>query len=368
MVSAAAERGRSPLSQVLHPERLRSTLAFVQGSGLLVAVIAMCVVFTVINPRFLSEANLVAILVSVAIVGIVAIPGAMLIVSGYVDFTVGSVAVLTAIVFGELVLSVGLSTPVAAFLGLAVGSGWGLFAGFLICRLGLSAIVVTLGGYAGLRGLAEFISEGQTQFGFGEAFRVLGNGRLFGLPTPVWILVAMFSLGFYLWYLSPFGRHITAIGSDSVAAHSLGIKTKTLPLLLYVTSGTLAALGGLILTSQLDASSLSIGAGLEIQVLTAILLGGVAFSGGRGSLFGVLLGVLFIGILTNGLVVANVSPYISNVAVGTALVLAAGLDVLYQRMDRLAVRHRDTPVAADDPGQNGSDGQAEAGPDEEGKC
>lgn len=352
------------LSQLFHPERMRSVVAFAQGSGLLAAVIALFGVFTVVDSRFLSHANLLAILVSVAIVGIVAIPGAMLIVSGYVDFTVGSVAVLAAIAFGELVVIAGMSVALAALLALAIGASWGLLAGFLICRLELSAIVVTLGGFAGLRGIAEYISEGQTQFGFGEGFRALGNSTFLGLPAPVWMLVVLFLLGFYLWYLSPFGRHITATGSDPVAAHALGIKTKRLPLQLYIASGTLSALGGLILASQLDASSLSIGVGLEIQVLTAILLGGVAFSGGRGSLFGVLLGVLFIGILTNGLVVANVSPYITNVAVGAALVLAAGMDVLYQRMDRLAVRHRDNPAGVVTTAPTGKDSQAESPPPE----
>ena len=342
MQRAATSRSRGALaSRVLSPERLRSAVAFAQSGGLLVAILLMAAIFTLVNERFLSSANLIVILVAVSIVGIVAIPGTMLLISGYVDFAVGSVAVLAGIVFGELVANVGLDVLSAGLIAVGIGIAWGLFAGFLVCRLGLSAIVVTLGGFAGLRGLAEFISEGQTEFGFGEGFRRIGNAEVVGVPAPVWMLVALFAVGFYVWYMTPFGRHIMALGSDPVAAHSLGIKTQFLPLLLYVASGGLAAFGGLILVSQLDASSLSIGQGLEIQVLTAILLGGVAFSGGRGSLVGVLLGVLFIGILTNGLVVANVSPYVTNVAVGAALILAAGLDVLYQRLDRLAVRHRE---------------------------
>ena len=117
----------------------------------------------------------------------------------------------------------------------------------------------------------------------------------------------------------------------------LGVATQRIPFLLYGASGLAAALGGLIVTSQLDASSLSIGINLELSVLSAILLGGVSFMGGRGSLFGVLLGVLFIGALDNGLVQMNVGPYFQRAAVGLALVLAAALDVLYQRLDRIPV-------------------------------
>ncbi len=138
-----------------------------------------------------------------------------------------------------------------------------------------------------------------------------------------------------------------AIGAGRTAAQSLGVATRRIPFLLYGVSGLASALGGLILTSQLDAGSLSIGVGLELTVLSAILLGGVSFVGGRGSLFGVLLGVLFIGCLDNGLVQMNVGPYYQRAAVGAALCFAAALDVLYQRLDRIPV-----PDAA----------QADAGP------
>ncbi len=336
------------IARMASPERLRATVTLVQGQGLLFAVVLMIAIFSIGSSRFLTQPNIVAILVSVAVVGLVAVPGAMLILSGYVDFSVGSVAVLGGIMFGELVGQSGLAAPSAVAVVLGVGALWGLIAGLLICKLDFSAIVVTLGGFAGLRGLAELISKGQSQFGFGPGFGKLGNGELLEVPVPVWLFAAFFLIGFFVWYRSPFGRHMTATGADPVAAHALGIKVKRIPLVLYVASGLLATLGGLIQVSQLDASSLSVGVGLEIEVLTAILLGGVAFSGGRGSLLGVLTGVLFIGILDNGLVVMNISPFISQVAVGAALVFAAAMDVVYRRLDRIVVQESkyadDAPV------------------------
>jgi ribose/xylose/arabinose/galactoside ABC-type transport system permease subunit len=154
---------------------------------------------------------------------------------------------------------------------------------------------------------------------------------------PVWIFFAAFLIGGFFWYVTPLGRYMTAIGADRQAAFSLGIPVKRIVLGLFIASASCAALGGLIELAKLDASSQSIGNNMELRVLTAILLGGVSFAGGRGSLFGVLWGVLFIGVLDNGLLVARVSPYIAQFAVGVALVFAAGLDVLYQRLDRAIV-------------------------------
>jgi ribose transport system permease protein len=220
---------------------------------------------------------------------------------------------------------------------LLVGLGWGLTTGYLVAYLGFSPVVVTLGGLAGARGVAEILSKGFTKYGFGDGFARLGNGEFLGIDTPVWIFAMVFLGGAYAWYQTPLGRHTIAIGAERNAAHSLGVATKRIPFLLYGASGLAAALGGLIVASQLDASSLSIGINLELSVLSAILLGGVSFTGGRGSLFGVLLGVLFIGALDNGLIQMNVGPYFQRAAVGLALVLAAGLDVLYQRLDRIPV-------------------------------
>ena len=317
-------------------QRLRGIVGWAQRNGLFFALILIVAFFATRSDRYLTVANLHVVLLQVAVVGIIAVPGAMLLMAGYVDLAVGSIAVLASVVFGELA-AVGSNIVLAAAVALLVGLGWGLATGYLVAYLGFSPVVVTLGGLAGARGVAEILSKGFTKYGFGTGFAELGNGEFLGIDTPVWLFSAVFLLGSYAWYQSPLGRHVTAVGSDRVAAHSLGVATKRIPFLLYGASGLAAALGGLIVTSQLDASSLSIGINLELSVLSAILLGGVSFMGGRGSLFGVLLGVLFIGALDNGLVQMNVGPYFQRAAVGLALVLAAALDVLYQRLDRIPV-------------------------------
>ncbi|MGN6872026.1 MAG: ABC transporter permease [Solirubrobacteraceae bacterium] len=316
-----------------------------QRNGLFYAVIGLCVLFAIDRSRFVSTQNIEVILLQVSVVGLVAVPGAMLILCGYVDLSVGSVSVLASMAFGILVQSDHVSSLLGVVFCLMIGTAYGLFQGVAISYFGLSPIVVTLGGLAGVRGLAEYISKGMTQFGFGAGFDELGNGKVAGIPIPVVIAGVAFLVGAYVWYQMPYGKRMAAIGSDKTVANSLGIAVKRIPLVLYVVSGFCSALAGLILTAQLDATSLSIGVNFELQVLTAILLGGVAFVGGRGSLFGVLMGVLFVGVLDNGLVVIGVSPFLSDVAVGAALVCAAALDILYQRLDRVVIEASASPAS-----------------------
>jgi ribose transport system permease protein len=314
----------------------RAVLEWSKRNGLFFATALLVAIFAVSNSRFLTTSNVEVILLQSAVVGILAVPGAMLVLSGYVDLSVGSVATLVSIAFGIMAGEIGTGLAVAA--AMAIGLAWGIIQGFLIAYLTFAPIVVTLGGFAGAYGLAEFISKGRTTYGYGSGFGELGNGTVFGQQVPIWIFALTFVAGGYVWYRMRYGVHMKAIGSDLGVARSLGISVKKIPLIVYACSGIAAALCGLIVTSQLDSSSLSVGTNLEIEVLTAILLGGVAFTGGRGSLFGVLMGVLFTGILANGLVVTNISPFLNDALVGAALIGAAGLDVLYQRLDRIPLR------------------------------
>jgi ribose transport system permease protein len=310
-------------------------LGAAQGGGLFVALIALSTYFTLANGSFLTRSNLLVVLLQVSVLGMVAIPGAMLLVSGMLDLSVGSVAGLSAACFGEFNKILGWPIAVSIVGALAVGGLWGLMNGVLVSYLKFSPVIVTLGGYAGASGVAQTITSDATRYGFGSAFAVLGNGQVAGIPVPVIIFVIVFIVGVYCWYQTPIGRHLIGIGANRDAAEAVGVATRRLPCIIYVLSGLAAASGGLILTSQLDSASVQIGVGLELQVLTSILLGGVAFSGGRGSLWGTLAGILFIGVLDDGLILINVGPYVANLAVGAALVVAAGLDVLYQRIERL---------------------------------
>jgi ribose transport system permease protein len=311
-------------------------LGWAQQNGMFFALLLLCVFFALRSDNFLTITNLSVIAGQAATVGIIAVPGAMLVLSGYVDLSVGSLMVLAAAVFGQ-VFEAGTGTPGAVLAALAAGAAWGAVNAAFISGLNFSPIVVTLAGLAGARGLAEVLTQGRTVSQFGEGFSRLARSQLLGQRAPVWIAVAVFAVGFYVWTVGPWGRHMTAIGADEVAARSVGIRTRRIPAVLYIGSGLSAALAGLIFTSRLDGASLSIGVGQELVVLSAILLGGISFTGGRGSLLGVLSGVLFLGVLQNGLILIGVGVFFQNVALGAALFFAAALDAAYRRLERLPV-------------------------------
>jgi ribose transport system permease protein len=325
-------------------ERRRRVVTWAQQNGVLFALLVMCAFFASQNDRFLTRGNVNIILLQVAVTGIIAVPAAMLILAGYVDLSVGSMMVLSAIAFGQVVERGG-SEPVAVLAALGVGAAWGLTSGFFISYLGFSPIVVTLGGLAAARGVAQVWSDAITVSDFSETFGEFGIGRWFDTPIPIFVAAGVFLVGFYAWNQSTTGRHLAAIGSDEVAARAMGVRTKRLPFIVYGLSGLAAAVGGLIVTAQLDGASMSIGEGEELTVLTAVLLGGVSFKGGRGSLLGVLSGLLFLGALRNGLILLGVGTFWQQVAIGAALFFAAALDVIYQRLERLAL---EKAVDADD--------------------
>jgi ribose transport system permease protein len=322
------------------------TVGWLSRNGIFFALLLLVGYFALASERFFTASNFEVVLVQTSIVGIIAIPGAMLVLAGYVDLSVGSLTVLSAIVFGS-VFDAGGSIVLAAVVALCVSFACGLITATLVAIFGMSPIIVTLGGLAAARGVAEVVSQGETVFGFGTGFAWVGNGEILGVRFPAWTFLIFVALGAYVWYQSPYGRHMMAIGSNRDAAHSLGIAIRRLPFILYVVSALACGVAGLLYASRLDGASLSIGDGLELQVLTAILLGGVAFTGGRGTLLGVVCGLLFVSVLTNGLAQLDVSSYWVNIALGSALILAAGVDVLYQRLERLPPPDTDGEEAPD---------------------
>src|SRR5688572_22720812 len=197
----------------------RTFIGWAQRNGLFFALLILIAIFSVIGKNFLTVGNFTIILQNVAVVGLIAIPGAMLILSGYVDLSIGSMAVFAAVVMG-MFFEAGWPWYLAFLAGLATGPIWGLLAGFLISYLGFSSIVVTLGGLAGLKGLELVFSDAFVVHDFGDILVFIGSGRVIGLPMPVYVFFAAFLIGAFFWYLTPLGRYMTAIGADKQAAFS----------------------------------------------------------------------------------------------------------------------------------------------------
>jgi ribose transport system permease protein len=213
-------------------------------------------------------------------------------------------------------------------IAVGIGAAVGGLQGLLATKLTLAPIIITLGFYTGVRGLVFVVSDGKVKSDFGDTFSEIGRGTFPGtdLPNPIIIAATLLVVGWIVHTRTKWGRHVVALGVNSEAARRAGISLYWLPFLLYVAAGAAAGLAAVITASRLDATPPTLGEGFEIDVLSAVLLGGVAFGGGKGSMVGVAAGVLFIGFLNNGLLLMGAPPFWLRVSSGAALVAAAALD------------------------------------------
>ncbi len=303
-------------------ERIR--LLLVQN-GVLIALVLLIALFAILNPRFISVGNLQTIVLQIAELGLIALPVAFLIMQANVDLSVGSVATLSAVVGG--LTMVGTGSPVAGIVvGVAVGACAGLVNGTLVSVLGLNSFVVTLGFMSAWSGLALFLTNGKTVSGLPSSFTSLGSFAPFGVRIQIILLVAAIVVAWWVLNHTTRGREILAVGGNLRASQLMGLRINRIRVSTYVVTGAVAGFVGLLLAAKLGAVSPIVGQGMELDALTVVLLGGVAFEGGSGRIRSVLYGLAFVGVLKNGLVILGISPYIQTILVGLTLVIAVGLD------------------------------------------
>jgi len=299
-----------------------------ETAALVVVLIGLGVFFSITSEFFLNYDNFVNILTAAAVTGIIAAPATMLLIAGQFDLSVGSAAAFC----GAVVASLALHNDIyySVFIAVLAGIGIGMLNGFFVTVVGINALITTLGTLAVFRGLTQVITDGQT-LGI-ERFGWATERPLFDIPVPVFIFAGI-ALAF--WFLSRytvFGRSMYAIGANPVAARLNGIRSKRIIFIGFVLSGLCVAIGGLILASQLGAASPQAATGMELSVVTAVILGGASLAGGRGAITGTMLGLLIIGTLNNGLVLLNVSSFWQTVAQGALLIFAVSFDQLRIRL------------------------------------
>ena len=313
---------------------------------IILTLVVATVFFALSTDNFLTIGNMRNIAINSAILAVVVVPSALLILSGHIDLSVGSTVGLTGTITALAVTGWDWPVQWAILAGVGVGGLVGAVNGLLCSVLNFNPIVVTLGMLSVVRGSTLLITSASL-FGLGPVFAVVGRGTFIGIPLLVWFAVFAFVLGGIFLRLTPWGRHVYAIGVNTEAAFLAGISVRRLPFILYLATGVAAGVGGLMAVSRLDgAAPAQLGLTLELMVLTAVLVGGVAFAGGRGSLSGVFFAVLLLGVLQNGLVLMNVSTFVQKVAEGVLLVVAAGVDSFWvmlakQRRRRLGAGDRD---------------------------
>lgn len=313
-----------------------------------VALILVLAYFSVMAPNFLTAANAVIVSKHVALNAFLAIGMTFVIITGGIDLSVGSIVGLCAMVAGWLVLNgvdlgigytVWFNTWEIVGITLLVGIGVGLINGILITRLNVAPFIATLGTLYIARGAALLSSGGRTfpnlsgseDFGT-SSFPFIGTGTLMGLPVMIWLLVAVALAAHYISRRTPLGRHIYAVGGNERGAALSGVKVNRVKLFVYMFSGFCAALVGIIIASQLQAAHPATGETFELNAIAAAVLGGTSMSGGRGRIFGTIIGAFVIGILSDGLIMMGVSSFWQTVIKGVVIVLAVVIDQAQSRL------------------------------------
>lgn len=307
---------------VMQSSQQRDFFRRLSKTGLLAGVIVLFIVGAVLSPAFLSFANQLNILRQAAFVGIIACGMTYVIVAGEIDISVGSLVALSSAILGVLMVKHGWSMPLAVLAVLATGAASGLLAGATRILFGVPSFISTLALYLALRGLAQIITGSLPIMIQNPVLQFLGSGRLFGVPVQVLILIVVFAAAYVIAKKTTFGRSIYAIGGNARAARLAGISVDRVRISIFVISGVLAAFVGILLSARLGSGNANIASGLEFEVIAAVIVGGTSLSGGHGSILGTFLGVLFITVLSNILVLMGVDPFAQDVVRGGIVLVA----------------------------------------------
>lgn len=291
----------------------------------LVGFLILCLIISVISPRFLSVSNLLNVLTQVSVNAIIAIGMSFVILTGGIDLSVGSILAITGAIAATLV-KMGAPAPIALLAAMVIGALIGLVNGVLVSRGKIQAFIVTLATMTIFRGITYVYTNGTPISGLGVNFGFIGNKRLAGIPFPVILMIIVFLAGWYILSQTRYGRYVYAIGGNEDSARLSGINTNKIKTLVYVVSGIAAAVSGVIVTSRIGSASPNAGVGFELDAIAAVVLGGTSLAGGEGTITGTIIGAMIIGVLNNGLNLMNVSPFYQSIVKGVVILIAVLLD------------------------------------------
>lgn len=297
---------------------------------MLVVFVAFVLVLSASVENFATAINIRTILVSVSVVGMVACTMLFCLAGGDFDLSVGSTVALGGVLAAIVITQTG-SVAYAVLIPMAAGALVGLVNGFFIAKVGINALITTLATMQIVRGSAQLASEGSSIGISDEGFVALGQSVWFGLPSPVWIMLACFVIFGLLLNRTIFGRNTLAVGGSPEAARLAGIAVSRTKMIIFTLQGAVAAFAGVILASRVTSGQPTAGLGLELQVISACVLGGVSLTGGIGTITGVIVGVLIMGVLENAMGLLNIPAFWKLVITGTVLLLAVTLDRLKHR-------------------------------------
>ncbi|MBN1265218.1 MAG: ABC transporter permease [Anaerolineales bacterium] len=318
---------KNSLNQTFSKKPKRTvTTSSIRSYAISLVLLLLLVVFSLANPMFFRAENLFNVTRQVAMLGISAVGMTFVLLAGGIDLSVGSLLSLVSVVCAKLMVEMGLNPAAAVLTTLLMCAGIGALNAFFINEVNIPPLITTLGSMTILRGTSYVLSDGRHIWGFPDQFRVIGQGYLGPFPVPVILMVLFFLFGWAFLTRTPFGRWTYGIGDNEEATRLSGINVKKMKYLLYILSSLLTGIAGIILLSRMSSGQPKVGTGYELEVVTAVVLGGVSIFGGQGKLLGVLFGVLIIGVLENGMILMNISDYYQQIILGFVLLAAVGFD------------------------------------------
>lgn len=313
---------KSPLSSFFTKEKL-----FEYKS--IIALLVFMVLVSIISPSFFTADNLLNILRQSSVNAIIAVGMTFVILTSGIDLSVGSVLALTGALAATLV-GMDFNLMVVVTVTLAAGTALGCLSGLIIAKGGVQPFIATLATMSLLRGATMVYTDGRPISAFGsevsEVFSMIGTGYLFGIPAPVYLMALVFAAAWYVLNHTRLGRYVYALGGNESATSLSGINVDRIKLAVYGISGALSALAAIIVTSRLGSAQPTAGTSYELDAIAAVVLGGTSLTGGKGRIFGTLVGVLIIGILNNALNLMNVSSYYQLIAKALVILLAVLVD------------------------------------------
>jgi ribose transport system permease protein len=293
-------------------------------------LVFLVVLFTFIAPNFMSFGNLRTLIRQISFAGISAVGLMFVMISGGIDLSIGSQIVFSNVLLAIMMVDWKLPPGVAIPLILLVGSGLGAINGLLCIKLKIHPLIITLGTSAIFKGMGYIINQSRNIMGFPDSFRWFGQGYVLGIPVPVIILVIVALIGSFILTKTYFGRQIFALGGNEEAARLAGVNINRMKFTLFVICGFISSITTVLLLSRVFAGQTFTGQGLEFDCLTAALLGGVSFKGGEGTIFGLMVGMVIIGVLNNAMQLATFPDFSQTVVKGAVLLIAVAFDV-YQK-------------------------------------
>ncbi|BAS27775.1 ABC transporter permease [Limnochorda pilosa] len=320
-------------------------LGWMQRYGMLAILVLLCLALGLMNERFFTPSNLLVVTRQATINGLLAAGMTLVILTGGIDLSVGSVLALAGAISAGTLASTG-DVTLAVLAALGVGALVGLANGLLSAYPNLPPFIVTLASMAWARGLTLVYTDGRPILVREAAYRFIGGGYLGPMPMPVVILLVTYALLLVFLTRTRWGRLVYAIGGNEQACRLAGIPVNRVKTFVYTVSGLFAGLTGLVLTARLVSAQPTAGVAYELNAIAAVILGGTSLQGGRGTILGTLVGALIMGVLDNGLNLMNVSPFYQEVAKGLVILTAVLLDWALHRAGSLGLRSRAGEAAA----------------------